>query len=48
MNCIIIDDEKMARVVLKTLCNEIESLNLIEEFPSAIQAMKFLNDTKMP
>ncbi|PWG06786.1 LytR/AlgR family response regulator transcription factor [Polaribacter aquimarinus] len=47
MDCIIIDDEKMARVVLKTLCNEIESLNLIEEFPSAIQAMKFLNDTKI-
>lgn len=47
MNCIIIDDEKMARVILKTLCNEIESLNIIEEFSSAIQAMKFLNETKV-
>lgn len=47
MNCIIIDDEKMARVILKTLCNEIESLHLIDEFSSAIQAMKFLNETKV-
>ncbi|WP_439129905.1 LytR/AlgR family response regulator transcription factor [Polaribacter sp.] len=47
MNCIIIDDEKMSRVILKTLCNEIESLNIIEEFSSAIQAMKFLNTTKV-
>jgi DNA-binding LytR/AlgR family response regulator len=47
MDCIIIDDEKMARVVLKTLCNEIDSLHLVEEFPSAIQAMKFLNETKV-
>ncbi|WP_299048267.1 LytTR family DNA-binding domain-containing protein [uncultured Polaribacter sp.] len=47
MDCIIIDDEKMARVVLKTLCNEINSLHLVEEFPNAIEAMKFLNDNKV-
>jgi len=47
MNCIIIDDEKMARVILKTLCNEVKTLNIIEEFSSAIQAMKFLNETKV-
>ncbi|WP_159951024.1 LytR/AlgR family response regulator transcription factor [Polaribacter septentrionalilitoris] len=45
MNCIIIDDEKMARVILKTLCNQVKSLNIIEEFSSAIQAIKFLNET---
>ncbi len=44
MNCIIIDDEKMARVIIKTLCDQVESLNLIEEFPNAIQAIKFLNE----
>ena len=44
MNCIIIDDEKMARVILKTLCNQVKSLNIIEEFSSAIQAIKFLNE----
>lgn len=44
MNCIIIDDEKMARTILKTLCNEIKSLNVLEDFPSAIQAIKYLNE----
>jgi DNA-binding LytR/AlgR family response regulator len=47
MNCIIIDDEKMARVIIKTLCNEVESLNLLEEFSSAIQAIKYLNENKV-
>ena len=47
MNCIIIDDEKMARAIIKTLCSEIKSINIIEEFSSAIQAMKFLNETKV-
>ena len=28
MNCIIIDDEQMARVIVRTLCNEIKSLNI--------------------
>ncbi|PQJ72600.1 LytR/AlgR family response regulator transcription factor [Polaribacter butkevichii] len=47
MNCIIIDDEKMARVIIKTLCNEIDSLNILEEFPSAIQAIKYLNENEV-
>lgn len=44
MNCIIIDDEEMARVIIKTLCNQIKSLKLVEEFPNAIQAIKYLNE----
>jgi DNA-binding LytR/AlgR family response regulator len=47
MNCIIIDDEKMARVIIKTLCNEIDSLTVLEEFPSAIQAIKYLNENQV-
>ena len=47
MNCIIIDDEKMARVIIKTLCSQIKSLNLIEEFSNAIQAIKFLNENQI-
>ncbi|WP_435415301.1 LytR/AlgR family response regulator transcription factor [Polaribacter aestuariivivens] len=43
MNCIIIDDEKMARVILKTLCDEVKSLNIVGEFSNAMQAIKFLN-----
>lgn len=47
MNCIIIDDEKMARVILKTLCNQIDSLTILEEFSNAIQAIKYLNENKV-
>jgi len=47
MNCIIIDDEKMARVILRTLCNELDSLNILEEFSNAIQAIKYLNENKV-
>lgn len=44
MNCIIIDDEKMARTILKTLCNEVKELNVLEDFPNALQAIKYLNE----
>ncbi|WP_297802634.1 LytTR family DNA-binding domain-containing protein [uncultured Polaribacter sp.] len=44
MDCIIIDDEKMARVIIKTLCNEIDDLHISGEFSNAMQAMKFLNE----
>ncbi|MBT8269668.1 MAG: LytTR family DNA-binding domain-containing protein [Bacteroidia bacterium] len=43
MNCIIIDDEASARMIIQQLCNQLSELNVIEEFPNAIQAMKFLN-----
>ncbi|WP_340200552.1 LytR/AlgR family response regulator transcription factor [Ascidiimonas sp. W6] len=43
MNCIIIDDEAAARAILGQLAKGVESLNVLEEFPNAIQAMKFLN-----
>ena len=44
MKCIIIDDEKLARVIMNTLCKEISSLEIVSEFSNAIQAMKFLNE----
>ena len=47
MKCIIIDDEKTARVILKTLCNEIRSLKVLEDFPDAIQAIKYLNKNQV-
>ena len=43
MECIIIDDEQMARVIINTLCGEIESLKVVDEFSNAMQAIKFLN-----
>ena len=47
MNCIIIDDEKMARTILKTLCNEVKEINVLEDFPSAIHAIKYLNENSV-
>lgn len=43
MNCIIVDDEKTARVIIKALCNQINSLKVIDEFSNAMDAIKFLN-----
>ncbi|CAA0194947.1 LytR/AlgR family response regulator transcription factor [Tenacibaculum maritimum] len=47
MNCIIIDDEKLARTVIKTLCKEMKSLQIVDEFPNALQAIKFLNENEI-
>ena len=43
MNCIIIDDEATARAIIGQLCTNVPSLNLLEEFPNAMQAIKYLN-----
>ncbi|SFD04433.1 LytR/AlgR family response regulator transcription factor [Algibacter pectinivorans] len=47
MNCIIIDDEAMARTIITQLCTHIPSLNLLEEFPNAMQAIKYLNQNEV-
>lgn len=47
MDCIIIDDETTARAIIKQLCSKVDKLNVIEEFPNAIQAMKFLNQNEV-
>lgn len=43
MNCIIIDDEATARAIVAQLCSKISELDVIDEFSSAIDAIKFLN-----
>jgi two-component system, LytTR family, response regulator LytT len=43
MNCIIIDDEETARVIIAHMVVNYTDLKLEEQFPSAISAMKFLN-----
>ena len=43
MNCIIIDDEKTARVIIGKLCSDEICINVKEEFPNAMQAIKYLN-----
>jgi len=47
MNCIIIDDEAMARAIITQLCKNESNLNVLEEFPNAIQAIKYLNQNKV-
>lgn len=47
MNCILIDDEKMARVIIQTLCKNFDDLTVVEEFSSAIQAIKYLNENEV-
>jgi DNA-binding LytR/AlgR family response regulator len=47
MNCIIIDDESTARTIIAQLCSQVKGLNLIEEFPNAIQAIKYLNQNEV-
>ncbi|WP_375239177.1 LytR/AlgR family response regulator transcription factor [Aurantibacter sp.] len=43
MNCIIIDDEATARLIISNLCEKVSSVNVLEEFSNAIQAIKYLN-----
>lgn len=47
MNCIIIDDEGMARAIITQMITECPELKLVQEFPNAIQAIKFLNHTQV-
>ena len=46
MNCIIIDDDAAARLVIKQLCIGTQ-FNVKEEFSSAIEGIKFLNETEV-
>ena len=44
MNCLIIDDEKIAREILKVLCEENGSLKIKGSYSSALPAIKYLNE----
>ncbi|NJB71043.1 DNA-binding LytR/AlgR family response regulator [Saonia flava] len=43
MNCIIVDDEAMARAVVAKLSENIPDLDVIDQFSNAMDAIKFLN-----
>ncbi len=47
MKCIIIDDEATARAIISQLCAEEPNITVVEEFPNAIQAIKFLNQNEV-
>lgn len=44
MNCIIIDDEEMARTIVGQLANSNSNVTILESFSNAIEAIKFLNE----
>ena len=43
MNCIIIDDDSAARLIVSRLCSKHPQLTIVEEFSNAIEAIKYLN-----
>ena len=47
MNCIIIDDEEMARSIIEKMIEYTSQLNLLKEFSNAIHAIKYLNENNV-
>lgn len=47
MKCIIIDDEATARRIIAHLCSHVKSIEIIDEFSNAIEAIKFLNKNEV-
>lgn len=47
MNCIIIDDEEMARAIIEKIIENIPQLNLLQEFSNAMDAIKYLNQNEV-
>ena len=47
MNCIIIDDEEMARAIIEKIIQNIPQLNLLKEFSNAMDAIKYLNQNEV-
>lgn len=46
MNCIIVDDDQMARVSLEMLCEKIEDLTVDEVFDNGLSALSWLKDNE--
>ncbi|MFT5077504.1 MAG: two-component system response regulator LytT [Planctomycetota bacterium] len=47
IKCIIVDDETAARAIINHLCSQLNTLEVIGEFPNAMQAIKFLNKNEV-
>jgi two-component system response regulator LytT len=48
MNCILIDDEALARAIIRQMITNHYALNFIDEFQNAMEALKFLNQSTIP
>jgi two-component system, LytTR family, response regulator len=44
MNCIVVDDNKMARAAIKQLISQFDSLSLVHECSNSLEAFKFLQN----
>lgn len=47
MNCIIIDDEPLARVELQALLEEISDIEILAKFSNAVKALEFLKEHRV-
>jgi two-component system response regulator LytT len=47
MNCIIVDDEEMARAIIAELISRNKDLTFEKEFSNALQAIKYLNQNRV-
>ncbi len=47
MRCIIVDDEASARAIVQELCKTIPDLEVVAEFPNALEALKFLKHNQV-
>ena len=47
LNCIIVDDETAARTIVSHLCSQVDNLTVVDDFPNAMQAIKFLNKNEV-
>ena len=47
MNCLIIDDESAARLIINQLCSNSAVIEEVQEFSNAIEAIKFLNQQEV-
>jgi two-component system, LytTR family, response regulator LytT len=48
MNCIVIDDEALARAIIGQMIKNHPDLKFIDEFQNAMEAIKFLNQSTVP
>ncbi|PWL39438.1 DNA-binding response regulator [Flagellimonas aquimarina] len=47
MRCIIVDDETSARAIVAELCKTIPDMEVVAEFPNALEALKYIRHTKV-
>ena len=47
MNCIIIDDEALARSIIRNHCEKSTDVEVVAQFENAISAIKYLNQNEV-